>query len=386
MPKVLYFAPEDWAFVSHFRPMAQAACACGLEVVVATRVNRHAAAIRSEGYGLIPLQSRRGSINPLALLKGLVEMARIIRTERPLIVHCISLPMAVIGGLAAQLAGARRVVLSVTGLGFVWIESGVAAVVLRAVVRRMLGYLVGRPGTICVFENAEDPCELGLDPHGPKVVLVGGAGVDPQAFPCSPEPPAPPVKVALLSRMIKPKGIAEAVAAVQRARALGAPIELGLYGAPDPSNRTSYTETDLQAWAAEPGIRWHGTTRDAAAVYREHHVAMLLSAREGLPKSLVEAAAAGRPILATDVPGCREVVGQGREGLLVPLGDVEAAARALADLASDAALRLRLGAAARARFMEHFTVAAVKGVFAALYRSLLGAGTGPDAERLHPPR
>jgi glycosyltransferase involved in cell wall biosynthesis len=360
--------------------MAEAAGACGLEVVVATRVHRHGEAIVGMGYRLVPLASRRGSLNPLALLKNIWEMVRIIRTEEPTIVHCISLPMAVLGGLAARAARRRQpIVLSLTGLGYVWVESGPVAATVRAVVRRIIGYLLRHPATVCVFENAEDPREFGLEASDPKVVVVGGAGVDPQAFQCGPEPPAPPVKVALLARMIKPKGIAAAVAAVQRARALGAAVELHLYGAPDPSNRTSYAQADLRRWANDPGIHWHGVTDDVAGVYREHHVAMLLSVREGLPKCLVEAAAAGRPIVATDVPGCRELVRQGCEGFLVPFGDVEAAAQALLRLAGDRALRLRLGAAANARFHERFTVAAVKAVFADLYRSLISAGASGAA-------
>jgi glycosyltransferase involved in cell wall biosynthesis len=373
MPKILYFVPEDWAFVSHFRPMAQAAGACGLDVVVATRVNQHAAAIVGEGYKLVALESRRGSLNPVALLKSISEMARIIRTEQPSIVHCVSLPMAVLGGLAARATGRRHIVLALTGLGYVWVESGPLAAIIRALVRRIIGFLLRHPGTVCVCENAEDPREFGLALADPKVVLVGGAGVDPAAFQFQPEPPAPPVKVALLSRMIKPKGIAEAVAAVQRARDRGAPIELHLYGGPDPSNRTSYAEADLRLWAQAPGIHWHGATQDVARIHREHHIAMLLSVREGLPKSLVEAAAAGRPIVATDVPGCREVVRLGREGYLVPFGDIDAAAQALVELAGDEALRRRLGEAANARFHARFTVAAVKAVFASLYLSLMAA-------------
>jgi glycosyltransferase involved in cell wall biosynthesis len=371
MPKILYFVAEDWAFVSHFRSMAQAARACDLDVVIATRVHRHAEAIVGRGYKLVPLESPRGSLNPLVLLQSISEMARIIRTEQPTIVHCISLPMAVLGGLAARAARRAHIVLALTGLGYVWVERGPVAATVRAIVRRIVAYLLRHPGTVCVFENAEDPREFGLGPSDPRVVLVGGAGVDPQGFECGPEPPAPPVKIALLARMIKSKGIAEAVAAVRRARALGAAVELDLYGVPDPSNRTSYTEADLRRWASEPGINWQGSTDDVARVHREHHVTMLLSMREGLPKCLVEAAAAGRPIVATDVPGCREVVRQGCEGYLVPLGDTDAAAQALVRLAADRALRLRLGAAANARFHERFTLAAVEAVFADLYRSLI---------------
>src|ERR1700719_3668380 len=177
MPKILYFVPEDWAFVSHFRPMAQAALACGLEVVIATRVHRHAEAIVGEGYKLVPLESKRGSLNPFALLKSVWEMVRIIRTEQPTIVHCISLPMAVLGGLAARAADSRRIVLALTGLGCVWVESGPVAAIVRAVVRRIIGYLLRRPGTVCVFENAEDPREFGLAPSDSRIILVGGAGV-----------------------------------------------------------------------------------------------------------------------------------------------------------------------------------------------------------------
>ena len=189
-----------------------------------------------------------------------------------------------------------------------------------------------------------------------------------------PEPPAPPVKVAVIGRMLIPKGIAETVAAVRRARAQGAAVELNLYGEPDPSNRRSFSQDQLRRWAAEPGIAWHGPTDDVAWVWRENHVAMLLSYREGLPKALVEAAAAGRAIVATDVTGCREVVRDGIEGLLVPRGDVDAAARALVRLADDAPLRARLGAAAHARFQERFTEAAVIGAMTKFYAALRRTG------------
>jgi glycosyltransferase involved in cell wall biosynthesis len=168
--------------------------------------------------------------------------------------------------------------------------------------------------------------------------------------------------------MIAPKGIAEAVAAARRARALGAAIELHLYGAPDPSNRRSCTEAALREWSSEPGIVWHGRSDDVAAVWRESHVAMLLTwYREGVPRSLIEAAACGRPIVTTDAPGCRDLVRDRREGLLVPLRDSEAAARALVELGGDADLRARLGAAARVRFLERFTEAAVRRSVASVY-------------------
>jgi glycosyltransferase involved in cell wall biosynthesis len=181
--------------------------------------------------------------------------------------------------------------------------------------------------------------------------------------------------------MIWPKGIAEAVEAARYARALGAPIELHLFGGLDPSNRRSIDEAVLREWSAEPGITWHGPTADVPRVWREHHVALFLSYyREGLPRTLVEAAAAGRPIVTTDVTGCRDVVRDGIEGILVPPRDSEAAGRALARLAGDPALRARMGAAANRRFREQFTEAAVQRVVGGLYVAVTVFGLARNAD------
>jgi len=359
MAKLLFFHSEDWAFCRHFLPMARAAQAAGFEVAVAVRVRHDADSLVAAGCRVISLEAERRSLGPLEILRSFLRMVRIVRTERPDVVHCIALRTVVLGGLAARLAGAPRLVLAPTGLGHLWIENGPIERLARPLARFLSGRVLRGRSTRYLFENREDPREFGLDPAGGNVTIVGGAGVDPARVPVTPEPPAPPVKVAVVGRMLVPKGIAETVEAVRRARAQGAPIELNLYGEPDPSNRRSYSEGQLRRWAAEPGIAWHGPTDDVARVWRENHVAMLLSYREGLPKALVEAAAAGRPIVASDVTGCREVVRDGVEGLLVPLGDIDAAARALVRLAGDAALRARLGAAAHARFHERFTEEAV---------------------------
>jgi glycosyltransferase involved in cell wall biosynthesis len=369
MPKLLYFHSEDWAFCQHFLPMARAAQAAGFEVAVAVRVRGHAERLAAAGCRVIPLEAERRSLSAFEIVRSFVRMVRMVRAERPDLVHCIALRPVVLGGLAARLGGVRRLVLAPTGLGHLWIENGPVERLTRPLTRLLIGRVLRGSSTRYLFENTDDPREFGLDPADPDVTIVGGAGVDPGEFPASPEPPLP-VKAAVVARMLVPKGIAETVAAVRRARAQGAPVELNLYGAPDPSNRRSYSEEDLRQWSAEPGIAWHGPTDDVARVWRENHVAVLLSYREGLPRSLVEAAAAGRPIVTTDVTGCRAVVRDGVEGLLVPLGDIDAAARALARLAGDAPLRARMGEAARARFRERFTEEAVMRTMTALYAGL----------------
>jgi glycosyltransferase involved in cell wall biosynthesis len=371
MPKILYLVTEDWFFVSHFLPMAQAARDCGLQVVVATRLRAGGARLEAEGFSVIAIESRRGSFSPLRSLRDFFQALKVVRAERADIVHCIALRPVVIGGLAAKLAGTGALVVAPTGLGHLWIEDGMAVRFARKIVRAIVGSWLRGPRTRYLFENRDDPGEFGLDPDGADVTVVGGAGVDPEKFPPSEEPASSPLKVAVVARMIRPKGIVESVAAVQRARAAGTPIELHLFGDPDPDNPRSIPQATLAQWSKEPGIVWHGHATDVARVWREHHVAMLLSYREGLPRSLVEAAAAGRPIVATDVAGCREVARDGKEGILVPLGDGDAAARALIALAADQALRQRLGAAANARFNERFTAAAVRQTVRELYRSLV---------------
>jgi glycosyltransferase involved in cell wall biosynthesis len=375
MPKLLYLITEDWFFVSHFMPMARAAREAGFDVVVATRVHERAERITAEGFRVVAFDQTRKSLGPFEALRNIVQAFRIIRAERPDIVHCIALRSVVLGGMAATMARVPGLVLAPTGLGHLWTVTGIVGWSVRSAVRVVVGSWLRRPRTRFLFENMDDPGEFNLDPHGRNVTIVGGAGVAPTDFPFIAAPPAPPVKVAVVARMIYPKGIAEAVAATRRARALGAPIELHLFGAPDPINRRSIPETTLQQWSAEPGIHWYGQTQDVARVWREHHVALYLSYyREGVPRTLIEAAAAGRPIVTTDMPGCRDVVRDGKEGFIVAPGDIEAAAVTLAKLAGDAALRARLGAAANARFHERFTEDAVKVAVVDLYRSLAPPG------------
>jgi glycosyltransferase involved in cell wall biosynthesis len=371
MAKILYLITEDWFFVSHFLPMAQAARECGFDVSVATRVRADGERIKEAGFSLIPIESERGSVSLVRSLRDFSQLRNIVRRERADIVHCIALRPVVIGGVAAKFASSGVLVLAPTGLGHLWIERGIVVRLARNVVGFIVGSLLHGPRTRYLFENRDDPREFGLNPDGAEVTIVGGAGVDPEKFSPSEEPPQPPVKVAVVSRMIGPKGIVEAVEAVRRARATGAPLELHLFGDPDPDNRRSIPQATIAQWTQEPGVTWHGRVTDVARVWREHHIAMLLSYREGLPRSLVEAAAAGRPIVATDVAGCREVVRDGKEGILVPLGDIEATALALTRLAADPALRARMGAAANARFRERFTAEAVRQTVRDLYRALV---------------
>lgn len=353
--------------------MARAAVAAGFDVAVATKVREHGRNIVDEGLRLIPLETERGSLGLFEAVSGVVKMAEIIRREKPDIVHCIGLRMVLLGGFAARIARAKKVLLAPTGLGHLWITDRFFERTLRILVRFVIGrILVGRDVHF-LFENREDPAEFGLDSNASCVTIIGGVGVAAEKFPpvLEPSDPSDPsIRVAVVSRMLVPKGIVETVAAVQLARAKGADITLHLVGVPDPTNPTSIALSDLLAWSKLEGIFWHGRAESIAKVWKEHHIAILLSYREGLPVSLVEAAASGRPIVTTDVVGCREVVRDGVEGFLVPKGDAVQAAERLLKLARDPELRKQMGQAANRRFQERFTAQIVARTMTSLYLRL----------------
>jgi glycosyltransferase involved in cell wall biosynthesis len=372
MKSLIFIVTEDWFFASHFLPMLRAAREAGFAPAVICRVDRHREAIEAEGGRVIPLDADRGRREIGAAFSTIRSLTRILREERPHIVHLIALWPIALGGVAAMLAGVKRRVYAVTGLGFLGASNTFGARAARLAMRLLLrGPLDGRRVRF-LLENPDDATLLGFNPaRARRVSIVGGAGVDPNIYAPSPLPPAPPLKVAVIARMLWSKGVDVAVNAALLARAQGAAIELSLYGAPDETNPKTIPREQLETWGREAGIAWHGRTSDAPAVWREHHVCCLPSrGGEGLPRTLLEGASCGRAVLTSDVPGCRALVRDGVEGLLVPPGDAKALASAMMALASDPARMARMGEAARLRLLSGFTERHVIDAVAALYREL----------------
>ncbi|HRJ70451.1 MAG TPA: glycosyltransferase, partial [Beijerinckiaceae bacterium] len=218
-PRLLFVVTEDWFFCSHFLPMARAAQADGFDVAVACRVRAHRDRLEAEGLHVIAIEAERRSLNPLAVTGAIARLKSAIAAERPDIVHLIALRAILTGGIAARLAGISRRVVALTGLGFIGAGQGRLAQIARIGVRLAIRWLVDGPRTRFLFENRSDPRLLGLDPDATrKVTIVGGAGVDPEALRPAPLPPMPPLKVALVARMLWSKGVDVAVDAVRQAR------------------------------------------------------------------------------------------------------------------------------------------------------------------------
>ena len=379
-PKLLFLVTEDWYFCSHRLPVARAALAAGFAVVVATRVRAHGAQIAAEGFVVRPLAWRRRGDRLIGGLRALAEIVRLYRDEQPDIAHHVALKPVLFGGLARALAFFGQsekpaVIDAVMGLGSGFTARGRCSRLRRRLLALGLRLAAAHGCGRVVVQNPEDGAalaEFGI--ARPRIALVRGSGVDIRHFAPLPAPDGEPVAVALVSRMLRDKGVIDAVAAIRLLRARGLPVELILAGPIDPDNPGSLSAESLAALVAEPGVEWLGPVADVRAVWRRAAIAVLPSTYgEGIPKTLLEAAACARPIVASDVPGCREAVQTGAQesGMLVPPRDVAALAEAIAVLACNPARRAAMGRRGRALVEAQFAEEVVARETLALYRAAL---------------
>ncbi len=300
-------------------------------------------------------------------LATLFRLWRLYRRERPDIVHHVALKPVLLGGVAARLAGVRAVVGAVAGLGFLFSGDRRASRVARLLKWSLPG-LIGRG--FAIVQNPEDAAMLAdCGVASARIRLIRGAGVDINCFSPRPELPGTPL-VVLPARMLRDKGVGEFVEAARMLREQGVAARFALVGAPDPANPASISATELRTWAAAGVVEWWDQREDMPEVYAACHVVCLPSYREGLPKALLEAAACGRAIVTTDAPGCREVVRDGDNGLLVPVRNATALAMALRRLLADGGLRRVMGARGREIAVAAFSVERVVSETLALYREL----------------
>lgn len=371
-PKLVIFVTEDWHFCTHRLPLARGAVEAGFDVTVVARVRRDGDRIRATGAHLAPLALRRGSANPLAEARTLFQLVRLYRVLRPDIVHHVALKPVIYGTIAAALAGIPRTINALAGLGYVFTSHRPLARLLRPAVLAAYRWLLGRPAGWVVLQNPDDRRELvsagAVAPE--RITLIRGSGVDLAEFPVTPEPAGPPV-VVLPSRLVWDKGVREFVEAAGELLRNGISARFALVGDRDPDNPTSVPPGQLEAWQASGVIEWWGHRADMPAVFAESHLVCLPSYREGLPKVLLEAAASGRAIVTTDVPGCREVVRHGENGLLVPARTVGPLAHALGELIADPARRARLARRGREIVEAEFSVQRVVEAHVSLYRERL---------------
>ena len=374
-PRILFVVNHAGFFLSHRLPLALAAQRAGYDVIVVTPKSRHVPQIEAAGLAWAPLRLSRSGTRPWTEAMTLASLYGTYRRLRPDLVHHVTSKPVLYGTPVARVAGVRAVVNAISGMGSNFSHdlsgSGTVRSLLSVGYRTALRHRNMR----VIFQNESHQQEFVRRGwvRADQSVLIRGSGVDTDVFaPATAVPEGVPL-VVLVSRMLHSKGIADFVGAAERLRLEGVNARFALIGDPDPDNPDSVREDELRAWHDEGAVEYWGRREDVADVLRGAVIACLPTCLpEGVPKSLIEAAACGLPIVTTDIPGCRELVSDGVNGFLVPLRQVESLAAALRTLLNDPALRARMGAAGRARVLEQYSLPRVVDAHLAVYGELLG--------------
>jgi glycosyltransferase involved in cell wall biosynthesis len=353
--KILLFANTDWYLYNFRLALAQALRDRGDEVVLVSPDGIYASRLQELGFRWVCFPMVRSGLNPLVEISTIVRLLKLFRKEKPVLVHNFTVKCVLYGSLACRLLGIRAVVNSVTGLGYVFMEGGRTRRWIRRFIMKFYRLVMRR--TWVIFQNPDDR-SIFLENNlviPEKVSLIRGSGVDNQRFRPQPEPDGIPV-VILPARLLWDKGVGEFVEAARRVQTDGLHARFVLVGDSDPENPAAVPVAQVREWEKEGVIEWWGWREDMNEVYAQAHIICLPSYREGLPKTLIEAAACGRPIITSDVPGCREIVRTGENGLLVPTHDIAALAAALKLLIQDPNMRHALGFCGRKIAEEEFSM------------------------------
>ena len=371
--RLLFVVNVDWFFLSHRLPIALKAVEQGYDVHIATRLTDKPCELQRHGLVVHPLALDRSNTGLLSAWRTMLELWRVFKAVRPDVVHLVTIKPVLLGGLVARLAGVRAVVAAVSGLGFVFLASGARAAARRWLVVKLYRVALGHPNLKVIFQNPDDLVslsKLAKLPHG-STEMIRGSGVDLAQYGHTPIQPGVPV-VLLAARMLADKGVREFVEAARLLKQQGIAGRFCLVGDVDPANPASLTVAELAQWAHEGVIELWGQRSDMLEVLSAAHLVVLPSYREGLPKVLLEAAACGRAVVTTDVPGCRDAIDPGVTGLLVPVRDSKALANAIQELLGDPARCSAMGIAGRVLAERAFDVRQVVDAHLRIYQELMG--------------
>lgn len=370
----MFVVNVDWFFISHRLPIALEAQRQGYEVHIASGITNHREAMEQHGLTVHPISIDRSGANIFSTLQTFLQIFAVFRKVKPDLVHLVTIKPVLLGGIAARMAGIRGVVAAVPGLGYVFLDRGCASRIRRKLVAGLYRMALGHRNLKVIFQNPDDRNILmrltGLDAS--KVEMIRGSGVDLQEFRCTPLPEGIPV-VLMAGRLIADKGVGEFVEAARLLRKGGCAARCCIVGAPDPANPSSFSEADISAWAAEGIIERWGHRNDMENVLSSAYIVVLPSYLEGLPKVLLEAAAVGRPVVTTDVPGCRDAIEPDVTGILIPARDAKKLAVAISSLIDDPSRSMTMGLAGRALAEREFDIKQVIARHIQIYQHLMEA-------------
>jgi len=378
--KLLFVVNVDWFFVSHRLPIAQEALRQGYEVHIATGITTRQEELQQCGLIVHPLTLDRSKVSLIDALRTFWQMMAVFVKIQPDLVHLVTIKPVFYGGLVARLTRVPAVVVAFAGLGTVFVAPQKGFGFRRRIVEAAYRVALGHPNLKAIFQNPDDRSmliSLGAL-HDSKAVLIRGSGVALRHYPLRPELDGVPV-VTFAARLLKDKGLPEFIDSIRILKGRGVVARFWLVGTTDPGNPSSVSEADVQEWVSEELVVAFGHRSDIADVFSASHVVVLPSYREGLPKVLIEAAACGRAVVTTDVPGCRDAIESGITGLLVPVRDALALADAIASLIQDPQRRRQMGAAGRRLAEQAFTIDRVVETHMLVYAELLKNRSGKHA-------
>ncbi|MBL1140656.1 MAG: NAD-dependent epimerase/dehydratase family protein [Proteobacteria bacterium] len=368
--KLIIVVSEAWVFMSHRLPLAKAAIAAGYDVTVITRVGELKETLANEGINVINLDFVRSSRWPIKDLINLIKLVNILNRQKVDIIHNVSMKIILLGTIAGLLSKTKVIVNAFTGLGYVFSSQEFHARVIRLFLVPVLKILLKNNHCHAIFQNPDDMAlfaSLGII-EKERTVLIRGSGVDINQFSQSHDDNLVPV-VMLASRMLWDKGIGEFVEAAKLAAEDNLNARFVLVGDVDPQNPMSIPKSKLNSWSGEGYVNWLGHSNEMPSVLKSSTVVCLPSYREGLPKVLLEAAAIGRPLVATDVPGCREIVIDGENGILVKLKDVDSLYEAIKKLVLDEEMRRSMGKNSRKLVEEKLSTDIINAQTIQLYKT-----------------
>lgn len=385
--KILLFANTDWYLYNFRRSLAERLRTDGHQVVLVSPPGAYGPRLIELGFRWIPVDFATGGTNPLAELAVLSRICRLYQTEKPDLCHHFTIKCVLYGSIAARFARVPGVVNAVTGMGHIFTDPGLKARLLRPLVRGLYRFALGRQGSRVIFQNDEDRSYFVANKlvRQESTALVRGSGVDCRTYRPSDRLPVTsdqspisgqaPVTVLFASRLLREKGIFELLDAARVMKAAGEPVKFIFAGDIYPGNPSSLTADDLAAIRAEGMVDYRGHVDDMLPLLAESDIVVLPSYREGTPRILIEAAAMAKPIVATDIAGCRGLVVHEENGLLVPIKTVQPLVEALATLIHDPQLRQRMGEEGRRIVLEEFDEDIVISRTLAVYQSAaMGSG------------
>lgn len=370
-PRAVFSANTSWYLYNYHRAMLRTFADAGYEVCVVSPADDHAAKLRGLGYRHEPLPVRSASLNPLRDLRTLLHYLRVYRRIRPDVAFHFTIKCNLYGSLAARLLNIPHVS-TVSGRGSAFNLKG-----LRGLIHGLYRF-TQRSAARVFFQNASDLSHLralGIVSEA-QAVLLPGSGVNLARFRPEPAPENPGFTFVFAGRLLWEKGFPELPEAMRRVRRALPSARCLVYGFLQEGSAKHVPGTRFAAWEAEGCLRYAGALEDVRQAYRRADCVVLPTRyREGVPKSLLEAAAMGIPLIATDRPGCREAVQPGVNGLLCPEGDPEALAEAMLEMAGlDAGRRAEMGRQGRRLMEQHFDEEAIARTFLKLAAAVTGRG------------